>query len=93
MCSAVYGCKYNEDGRSLMSASFGDAIKSRREHDYVTIDGFVTGYLHCGLCFLTMMAILGALVAWNILSLNVLAVIGGQHGVEFDFQCFFCLKP
>ena len=89
MYSAVYGYNIDEDIRSMTYASSGESYKSQWF-------GIVTGNLQCGLSFLAMMAILGALVAWNILSLNVLAVIGGQESfvtvLNLIFGVFFCLK-
>ena len=89
MYSAVYGYNMDEDVRSMTYASDGESYKSQWF-------GIVTGNLQCGLSFLAMMAILGALVAWNILSLNVLAVVGGQESfvtvLNLIFGVFFCLK-
>ena len=86
MYSAVYGYNVDEDIRSMAYASDGESYKSQWF-------GIVTGNLQCGLSFLAMMAILGALVAWNILSLNVLAVIGGQESfvtvLNLIFGVFF----
>ncbi len=53
-------------------------------------------YLHHGLSFLAIAAILAALVAWNIMSVGVLAVIGGQEWVvtvlNLISSVFFCFK-
>ena len=89
MYPAGYGYNYSDDGRFNTNASMDD-------YDESLWFGAVTGNLQCGLSFLAMMAILGALVAWNILSLNVLAVIGGQESfvtvLNLIFGVFFCLK-
>ena len=89
MYSAAYGYNMDESRRPMTYASDGESYKS-------PWFGIVTGNLQCGLSFLAMMAILGALVAWNILSLNVLAVIGGQESfvtvLNLIFGVFFCLK-
>eukprot|EP00434_Breviolum_minutum_P046163 symbB.v1.2.041594.t1/scaffold8386.1/size6561/1 len=89
MYPAVYGYNYSDDGRLNTNASVD-------EYDESPWFGTMTGNLQCGLSFLAMMAILGALVAWNILSLNVLAVIGGQESfvtvLNLIFGVFFCLK-
>ena len=89
MYPAVYGYNYSDDGRFSTNASV-------YEYDESQWFGIVTGNLQCGLSFLAMMAILGALVAWNILSLNVLAVVGGQESfvtvLNLIFGVFFCLK-
>jgi len=89
MYPAGYGYNYSDDGRFNTNASMDD-------YDERLWFGAVTGNLQCGLSFLAMMAILGALVAWNILSLNVLAVIGGQESfvtvLNLIFGVFFCLK-
>ena len=94
--SAVYGYNFYDDGRFNTSATYDESFKSSWLHGMVTTDEDVTKQLYRGLSFLAMMAILGALVAWNIMSVNVLAVIGGQEllvtGLNLIFGVFFCLK-
>ena len=96
MYSAVYGCNLYDDGRFNTSATYDDDFESSWLHALLTMDDAVIKQLQCGLSFLATMAILGALMVWNILSVNVLAVIGGQESfvtvLNLIFGVFLCLK-
>ena len=96
MNSAVYGCNFYDDGRFNTSATCDDDFESSWLHALLTMDDAVIKQLQCGLSFLATMAILGALMAWNILSVNVLAVIGGQESfvtvLNLIFGVLLCLK-
>ena len=60
---------------SIQVQPMKEVSKSEWLHAMVTTDEAVIKQLQCGLSFLAMMAILGALVAWNILSSGETSII------------------
>ena len=95
MYSAGYGYNFYDDGRFNTSATYDDDFESSWLH-VLAMDDAVIKQLQCGLSFLATMAILALLMAWNILSVNILAVIGGQESfvtvLNLVFGVFLCLK-
>ena len=95
MYSAEYGYNFYDDGRFNTSATYDDDFESSWLH-VLAMDDAVIKQLQCGLSFLATMAILALLMAWNILSVNILAVIGGQESfvtvLNLIFGVFLCLK-
>ena len=73
-----------------------DGVKSKWWQISTATTMDVTFYLQRGLRLLAAMLVLGALAAGNVLSINVLAVIGGQEcvvtGLNLIFSVFFCFK-
>ena len=98
-CPAMDGCLYGGDGRQDKGqwsyAPMDDWVKSSWFQFGVTgLDA--AGWISSGLSFLATMAFLGALLASNGLSFNVLAVIGGQEipvaVLNSVVSVFFCFK-
>ena len=97
---AVDGCNYTVDGELMSvwsrSAFMVDGVKSSWWQISTATTMDVTSYLQSGLCFLAAMVVLGALAARNVLSIGVLAVIGGQEwlvtGLNLIFSVFFCFE-
>ena len=96
----VNGCNYTV-GKELLSdwssSAFMDGVVKSKWWQISTATTMdATFYLQCGLRFLAAMVVLGALAAGNVLSINVLAVIGGQEwlvtGLNLVFSVFFCFK-
>ena len=98
-CPAMDGCRSEvvgrlDEGHWLNSPSC-DGVKSSW-FEFFTWNVDVADSLCSSLSFLAMMALLGVLLASNILSFNVLAVIGGQEMsvavLNSLLGVFFCFK-
>ena len=81
-CPAMDGCQSEVVGRldegHWLSSPSCSGVKSSW-FEFFTLNVDVADSLCSSLSFLAMMALLGALLASNVLSFNVLAVIGGQE--------------
>ena len=98
-CPAMDGCLYGGDGRQEKGqwsyAPMDEWVKSSWFQFGVT-GSDAAGWMRSSLSFLATMAFLGALLASNSLSFNVLAVIGGQEipvaVLNSVVSVFFCFK-